>query len=74
MKINLGSPQRDNELELARRMLVGDAPESTLERGDVTAILQPPQIDQLRSDLRYITVRGELTGYIVDFAPPRVYS
>jgi MoxR-like ATPase len=66
MKITIGWPERDDELELARRMLSGDSPEVTLERGEVTTFLNPGQIEHLRGELRQVTVREELTTYIVD--------
>jgi MoxR-like ATPase len=66
MKITIGWPERDDELELARRMLSGDSPEVTLERGEVTTFLNPGQIEHLRGELRQVTVRDELTTYIVD--------
>src|SRR5581483_5381735 len=62
----IGWPEREEELELARRMLIGDAPEATLERGDVAVVLGPDQIERLRFELNQVTVREELTNYIVD--------
>ncbi len=66
MKITLGWPDREDEMELARRMLSGESPESTLERGEVAVVLGPDQIGRLRSELGKITVRDELTSYMVD--------
>src|SRR5438132_559574 len=39
LKIPMTAPERDDERELARRMLGGDAPETCLERGDVRGVL-----------------------------------
>jgi MoxR-like ATPase len=66
MKITLNWPERDEELELARRMLTGESPESTLDRGEVAVVLGPDQIGRLRAELNSITVRDELTTYMVD--------
>ncbi len=66
MKIAIGWPERDDELELAHRMLAGESPEAVLERGEVAIVLEPDQIDRLRGDLNHVTVREELTAYVVD--------
>jgi MoxR-like ATPase len=66
MKITLGWPDREEEMELARRMLNGESPETTLEAGEVAVILGPDQIGRLRSELGNVTVRDELTAYMVD--------
>src|SRR5581483_8042702 len=66
MKITLGWPDRDEEMELARRMLSGESPESTLDNGGVAVVLAPEQIVRLRAELNNITVRDELTWYMVD--------
>ena len=39
MKIPVGFPDRDQELELARRMLSGASPENSLERGEAKSVL-----------------------------------
>ncbi|HZS53431.1 MAG TPA: MoxR family ATPase [Bryobacteraceae bacterium] len=66
MKISIGWPERDEEMELARRMLSGESPESTLDNGGVAVVLGPDQIARLRAELNNITVRDELTSYMVD--------
>ncbi len=66
MKITIGWPEREEELELARRMLIGDSPEATLERGEVEVVLEPDQIQRLRAELNQVTVRDELASYMVD--------
>jgi MoxR-like ATPase len=53
-------------MELARRMLSGDSPETTLERNEVSAVLDAGQINGLRSELIHITVRDELVSYMVE--------
>ena len=66
LKITISWPEREEELELARRMLANDSPESTLESGQVNAILQRDHIERLRGELNQITVRDELVSYVVD--------
>jgi len=66
MKVTIGWPEREEELDLARRMLSGNSPEATLERGEVAIILEPDQIDRLRMELNLVMVREELTTYMVD--------
>jgi len=66
MKIKIDWPNREEEMELARRMLSGDAPEATLERNEVATVLEPGQVQSLRIELNNITVRDELVSYMVD--------
>ncbi|MFH1490240.1 MAG: MoxR family ATPase [Pseudomonadota bacterium] len=66
LKITMETPTRDEELMLARRMLGKDAPESTLERGDVKPVLDAAKLIILKQCLEEITVREELAVYIVD--------
>ena len=66
LKINMGWPQREDELTLLERMLADDSPESTLSRGDAEILLSEEQMPQLRDALRLITIRPEITGYILD--------
>jgi MoxR-like ATPase len=66
MKITIGWPDRAEEMELARRMLSGESPESTLDNGEVAVVLGQDQIGRLRAELNNITVRDELTSYMVD--------
>jgi MoxR-like ATPase len=66
LKINMGWPGREDELSLLERMLADDAPESTLARGDADVLLDEELMPALRGALRLITVRPEITGYILD--------
>ena len=66
LKINMGWPEREDELTLLDRMLANDSPESTLARGDADVLLSEEQMPQLRDALRLITIRPEITGYILD--------
>ena len=66
MKITIGWPEQAEEMELARRMLSGDSPESALEREEVSPILEASHIARLRAELNQMTVREELVSYMVD--------
>jgi MoxR-like ATPase len=68
LKISMPTPDRDAELELARRMLGSNAPEAALDRGDVHAVLGPGELSNARQALDDVSMREEVTGYIVDIA------
>jgi len=64
--IRMSPPDRPDELELIRRSLGEDAPESVLASGAVQPVLGPGELVTLRAALREILVREELAGYAVD--------
>ena len=66
LKISMGCPQRDQELQLAQRTLGDDAPEATLAAGTVESVLNVESLEKARVQLRQMTVREELTAYAVD--------
>ena len=66
LKISIAAPDRERELELGRRMLSGNAPEACLERGDVRAVLQDGDLARAREALADVSMREEISGYIVD--------
>ena len=66
LKIVMSWPERDDELALAQRTLGTDSPESILERGEVTACVQPGELDRLRAALNEIVMKDELVKYVVD--------
>jgi MoxR-like ATPase len=66
LKINVHWPERDEERTLARRTLGTEAPEQTLARGEVQAVLDPAGLAQLRGSVSKVFVRDELLDYIVD--------
>ncbi len=68
LKIPMAAPDRDHELELARRMLGDQSPEATLEHGDVRAVLAPGDLERARAALTDVTMREEIAAYIVDIA------
>ena len=65
-KIPMGCPGREEERELAGRMLRGHSPEATLDRGAVQAVFPADQLPAMRKNLEGITLREELVDYIVD--------
>lgn len=67
LKIRMDYPTRDEELDLATRMLQGNAPERTLDSANgPQPILDAAGIAKARAALDTITVQPELIGYIVD--------
>jgi len=66
LKIPMAAPDRDHELELARRMLGGNSPEATLENGQVRAVLGAGELAQARCALEDVAMREEISAYIVD--------
>ena len=66
LKITMGAPDRENELELAMRMLSDQPPEELLARGAVQAVLEPGKLAAAQAALADVSMRGELAGYIVD--------
>jgi MoxR-like ATPase len=66
LKIPMLAPSRDEELTLARRMLDETSPEATLASGAVQAVITAEDLAGMRHALNGITVREELTAYIVD--------
>lgn len=67
IKINMGLPQRETEMELAKRMMVRERkPESVLEDGHVKAVIVPEDLDRLRECLEHIRLKDELLVYLVD--------
>jgi MoxR-like ATPase len=66
VKITMNTPERDEELMLAKRMLGKESPESTLAAGAVEQVVTAGALAGLRSELDNLTVREELLAYIVD--------
>ena len=65
-KIPMGCPDRDSELELARRMQGRQAPEHVLAGGSVEPVIRTDELASLRTILEQVTVREELIAYLVD--------
>ncbi len=66
LKIPMTVPDREGELELARRMLGTDSPEQALAAGSVQAVVSAEDLAKLRTAMEAITVREELVAYVVD--------
>jgi len=66
LKIRMEPPSRDEEFSLARRMLGRDTPEGVLAAGSVRAVLGSGELAALRASLEAVTLRDELTSYVVD--------
>jgi MoxR-like ATPase len=66
LKISMSAPERAEEVTLAQRMLQGDSPEDSLERGDVRCVLPADGLEAARTALTDVAVREELAAYMVD--------
>ena len=66
LKVSMDPPERENELELARRMLGRNSPEETLAAGAVQTVISTDDLAQLRRALDTVTVREEVIAYVVD--------
>jgi MoxR-like ATPase len=66
LKITMVAPEREEELQLARRMLGKDSPEATLAAGTVQQVVSAEVLAGLRGELDGIAVREELLAYLVD--------
>ena len=66
LKITMAPPAREEELSLAQRTLGPESPEATLAGGAVHAVITAEDLNNLREQLRLITVRDELAAYAVD--------
>ena len=66
LKVMMGTPEREDELVLARRTLGLDAPETVLRDGAVQAVVSADDLVRLREALKSITLRDELVTYGVD--------
>ncbi len=66
LKIRMDLPAREEELNLAERMLGEEAPELVLNKGDVTAVIQESDLPRLRAALHHVLVKPELLAYLVD--------
>jgi MoxR-like ATPase len=65
-KIVMDNPGREEELDLARRMIGGTAPEAVLAGGAVQPVLGAGELAGLRAALERIVLREELLAYLVD--------
>jgi len=66
LKVEMDYPEREEELELAERSLGSDSPEAMLERDVVEPVLQPGELEKVRQALQGITIKDELSAYVVD--------
>ena len=66
LKIYMDHPRREEERELAQRMLGEESPEKTLESGAVKKIITPELLTKLQHALADILVKKELIDYLVD--------
>ena len=66
LKINMDHPSREEELDLAGRMLGNDSPESVLTSEKVKQVLTTEDLTELRKQLIEVTIKDELLRFVVD--------
>ncbi|MFN7996036.1 MAG: MoxR family ATPase [Bryobacteraceae bacterium] len=66
LKIPMTWPEKDEELDLARRSLDDQAPEAVLRRGEVAPCLDEHELAGLRCALQQVHVSPELVEYVVE--------
>ena len=66
LKISMGAPGRADELELARRTMTPQAPETLLAQAAVAPVLTADELPGLRAALGAVVLRDELVAYLVD--------
>ncbi len=66
LKITMKTPDRAEELTLAKRTMTADAPETLLASGAVRAVIRSQDLLESREQLGAILMREELAGYLVD--------
>lgn len=66
LRIPMLHPNRDEELNLAQRMLGADSPEMVLKSGAVKPVITAEALTALRQQLESIRVKDELVAYLVD--------
>ncbi|MHC4717039.1 MAG: AAA family ATPase [Planctomycetota bacterium] len=66
LKIRMDCPSREEELDLAERMLGDASPERVLAGGAVEPVLTADHLSGFRAVLETVLVRPELLGYLVE--------
>lgn len=66
LKAPVGYPERDQEVELATRMLGDHSPEQTLESREVQQVMNAAELGATRALVNGVAMRPELITYIVD--------
>ncbi|MBN2418256.1 MAG: MoxR family ATPase [Deltaproteobacteria bacterium] len=66
LKINMDTPNRNDEYLLAQRMIGENAPEDILARGEIEQVITADVLTRLRRLLGGTLIKDELISYIVD--------
>ncbi|HYP09589.1 MAG TPA: MoxR family ATPase [Bryobacteraceae bacterium] len=66
LKVSVGYPEREQEVELAMRMLGDHSPEQALETREVQQVIDAKELTETRALVNHVVVRPELVTYIVD--------
>jgi MoxR-like ATPase len=64
--LKMSPMDREQELELAERMLGGRQPEQVLDSGSVEVVLDLAKLKHLRAGLQSVDMKKEILAYIVD--------
>ncbi|HBC86142.1 MAG TPA: magnesium chelatase [Lentisphaeria bacterium] len=65
LKIPMSYPDEGGEKELARRMMVNDSPEKTLEAGKVSQIIAMDKLFSFQESFAGFTIKEEIVDYLV---------
>ena len=66
LKITMAEPDREEEMNLVRRTLGPDAPETLLTTDAVKSVISAEDLVKLRANLQELTVRDEIAAYALD--------
>lgn len=66
LKVPVGYPDREQEIELASRMLGDHSPEQTLDSHEVRQVIDAAELTHTRELVRSVLVRSEIVTYVVD--------
>jgi MoxR-like ATPase len=66
LKVPVGYPEREQEIELATRMLGDHSPEQVLQAREVQQVMNADDLVETRSLVNHVVVRPELVTYVVD--------
>jgi MoxR-like ATPase len=66
LKAPVGYPEREQEIELASRMLGDHSPEQTLDACEVKQVMTAAELSETRSLVHDVVARPEMVAYIVD--------
>lgn len=66
LKIFLGYPEKDDEVELAKKVISGESPEKIFDDNILSAVVQRNDLQKLKLYLNEVTVKESIIDYIVE--------